>query len=243
MTRVADPAVNQLADRLLARAGNGARTLVGITGPVCVGKSTLAAGIATRIRRRGRKAAVLCTDAFLRPNDELSSRGLKHRKGFPESFDLEAMRAALTALADGVAEVRVPVYSHDAYDVVPGATTTVTGDVVLVEGLNALGDDVAPYLGVSVYLHADDSTLREWFAERFLLLREESRADPHSFYSAFAGLSDDHLRALAGGVWEGINAPNLREHIAPARERATFVVEKGGDHRIVAIFEQPVEQP
>jgi type I pantothenate kinase len=33
-------------------------------------------------------------------------------------------------------------------------------------------------------------------------------------------------------VWDGVNGPNLRQHIAPGRTRAQVVVEKGLDHRV-----------
>jgi hypothetical protein len=39
-------------------------------------------------------------------------------------------------------------------------------------------------------------------------------------------------------VWRDINLPNLREHIAKARDVADIVVTKGKDHRIVSVQEQ-----
>jgi type I pantothenate kinase len=37
---------------------------------------------------------------------------------------------------------------------------------------------------------------------------------------------------VADAAWEGVNAVNLREHIAPTRARATWVLRKGPDHGV-----------
>ena len=36
---------------------------------------------------------LVCTDGFLRPNAELDAAGLTNRKGFPESYDVDGLRA------------------------------------------------------------------------------------------------------------------------------------------------------
>ena len=40
---------------------------------------------------------------------------------------------------------------------------------------------------------------------------------------------------LAHRVWEGVNLPNLRQHIVRARPVADLVVRKGPDHGITGI--------
>ena len=54
----------------------------------------------------------------------------------------------------------------------------------------------------------------------------------------FAGMDDAELDAVARWTWTEINLPNLRQHIAPTRERADVVVHKAADHHIERI-EQP----
>ena len=109
------PVADAIRERLAP--GGGPAVLVGVTGSVCVGKST------TCDRLRGLlhpvTTEIVTTDGFLYPNAELERRGLTHEKGFPASYDVDALRAFLVALRAGSAGVRVPVYSHESYDVAP----------------------------------------------------------------------------------------------------------------------------
>jgi pantothenate kinase len=57
--------------------------LVGITGSVAVGKSTLAAGVASALRDDGRVVEVVSTDGFLWPNEELNRLGSRCERAFP----------------------------------------------------------------------------------------------------------------------------------------------------------------
>jgi type I pantothenate kinase len=45
----------------------------------------------------------------------------------------------------------------------------------------------------------------------------------------------DAVADLARRVWEGVNLPNLRQHIVRARPVADLVVRKGADHQIAGI--------
>lgn len=95
-------------------------------------------------------AHVLCTDAFLLPNHVLAERGLTLRKGFPETFDRGALVSTVAALREGAPSVGIPVYSHAVYDVVPGTTTTVSGDgLVVLEGVNALAPEIRDHLDLA----------------------------------------------------------------------------------------------
>ena len=47
---------------------------------------------------------------------------------------------------------------------------------------------------------------------------------------------DAGRRDFARRVWEGINLPNLREHIAPVRAYADLVVVKAADHAVTRII-------
>jgi type I pantothenate kinase len=48
-------------------------------------------------------------------------------------------------------------------------------------------------------------------------------------------MSDDETRTFGRRIWEGINAPNLRENILPTRERAHLVLDKGADHKVSCV--------
>jgi type I pantothenate kinase len=209
-----------------------ARAVVGVAGPVAVGKTTIVRALAERLTVRGRSVRMLTTDAFLLPNVVLSERGMQMRKGFPESYDAVAMGAALARLDAGAA-VAVPVYSHDLYDIVPGARDIVEpADVVLVEGIVALQAPAVDHLDLALYIDADEASVRRWFSQRFSRLTAAAADDPGSFYHR---LPADQLEQLAQATWDAINAPNLHAHIAPSAARADVIVRKADDHSIAEV--------
>jgi type I pantothenate kinase len=209
--------------------------LVGVGGAVSVGKSTLAASLAEIFRARGRPVHVLATDAFLYPNAVLEARGLTMRKGFPESYDLDAAATALRELKAAEWPVRVPMYSHATYDILPEGFEVIDhAELVLIDGVVALQDPLGELLDVAIYIEADEAHVRSWFSERFAVLTDAARDDPTSFYRLFVDMDEAGVRGMAAQVWDGINGPNLRDHIEPSRRNATLVVRKAADHTIVA---------
>jgi type I pantothenate kinase len=229
-------AYRQLAARVAALRDGSAPpppVLFGVTGGVAAGKSTTADALRRHLEAGGCTVALLATDAFLWPNDELERRGLTMRKGFPESYDAEALVAALRDLKAGRA-IEVPVYSHRTYDRLPGEVQRVdpATEVVVVEGVNVLQPDIAAELSASVYVHAAEDDARAWFLRRFLEMCEAAREDPSSFYAPLADLGDRVRRTVADAAWEGVNLVNLREHIAPTRARSTWVLSKRPDHSV-----------
>jgi type I pantothenate kinase len=227
-------AYSALVDRIAARTP----ALVGVGGAVAVGKTTMVRTLAQRLAARGRSVRALSTDAFLLPNAALIERGLLMRKGFPETYDSAAMAASLQRLRDGAA-VDVPVYSHDVYNIVAGASETIApADVVLLEGIVALQAPAADYLDVAIYIDADEADVRRWFSQRFARLTADAAQDPASFYHPFTSMPADQLEQLANATWDGINAPNLHAHIAPSASRADVVVRTAADHSIAALHER-----
>src|SRR5699024_12278989 len=67
------------------------------------------------------------------------SRGIMHRKGFPESYDRRRLLRFVSDVKAGVAHVEAPVYSHLTYDIVEDERVVVERpDVLIREGLNVL---------------------------------------------------------------------------------------------------------
>jgi len=226
----------RLADLVAGRtaAADGAPVLVGLAGGVSVGKSTIAAALAERLAtRHGLGTAVVASDGFLFSTVELSTRGLSTRKGFPESYDRDAIRAFIGAVRAGQDPLTVPVYDHLFYDVVPDAQAVAAAPVVILEGVNVL--HFADDLDLAVYVDADEPDMRRWFVRRVLGLRDEAADVPGAYLHPFATADDDAVAAMAIGVWEAINLPNLREAIEPTRDRADVVVVKGPDHDVVEL--------
>jgi type I pantothenate kinase len=223
-----------LAAEVTSRLATTRPVLLGITGGVGVGKSTLAAGVRDRLARDSVSAEIVCTDDFLLPNAELERLDLTMRKGFPGTFDDTALDAALRRL-EGGAEVRTPVYSHTTYDRVPGVERTIApADAVIVEGVNALLPPVVDRLDVAVYIDASEEDMLAWFVDRFLALCARALDDARSFYRGFTGMSVEQQRGIAEWTWREINGVNLRDHIAPSRQRATLVLSKRRDHSIAS---------
>lgn len=205
---------------LAAQAPDRTR-IVAIGGPVAVGKSSFADDLAGALRRTGRRVEVVSADGFLLPNARLAALGLMNRKGFPESYDAVALEAFFAAVADGADPLRAPVYSHEAYDV-SGQRVFARPEVLVFEGLHAL----AWPFDLGIYLDADEADLEAWYVARFLAL--ERHGAPR-LAGRLAEVGGDPV-ALARSIWAEINLPNLRRHIAPTRDRADVVIEKGPDH-------------
>jgi type I pantothenate kinase len=216
--------------------------VIGIAGSVAVGKSTTARLLRTLLARweDHPRVDLVTTDGFLHPRAELIRRGLMSRKGFPESYDRRALLRFVSEIKSGADEVHAPVYSHLAYDIVPGETITVRRpDILIVEGLNVLQPGprlaVADLFDFSIYVDAHTEDIARWYVERFLALRGTAFADPASHFHHYAGLSDPDAAAEAMRLWQRINEPNLITNILPTRPRATLVLRKDADHRITRV--------
>ncbi|MDS1269918.1 type I pantothenate kinase [Lipingzhangella sp. LS1_29] len=216
--------------------------VIGIAGSVAVGKSTIARLLRALLAQWPDHPHVelVSTDNFLYPNAVLAERELMHRKGFPESFDRRALVRFVSRIKAGVPSVDIPVYSHLAYDIVPGAAQTVyRPDILVVEGINVLQPPsagrlaVADFFDFSLYVDAKREHIRSWYLERFEALRRTRFEDPRSYFHNMATLADDAAaREFAERTWRTINEVNLVHNIAPTRGRATLVLYKGEDHRV-----------
>ena len=208
--------------------------IVGLTGAVAVGKSTLAAALRETLLAAARpltNVEIVSTDGFLRSNANLEAAGLALRKGFPESYDIGALRDALTRVRAG--PTAFPGYSHHTYDVDPALARTLDRPAALIiEGLCLTR---ATPVDALIYLDADEADIETWFTDRLIGLWRAGLDDPASFYARFAHLDDAGVRQFAAEVWAGINRPNLHDHILPVRETADIIVRKAADHAISEI--------
>jgi type I pantothenate kinase len=213
--------------------------IIGVTGSVAVGKSTMAADLAHAIEVLPGMptASIVEGDSFLFDNAKLDELGLAAHKGFPETYDATALHTAIGGLRQGKG-VFVPVYSHLTYDVVADENREIPPrDIVILEGLHlaAFARDVIDLL---VHVEAAEEDVERWFLVRFRELYREALDDPTSFYRAMTVMSEDDAVELGRQTWRAINLVNLHEHIQPARASADVLVLKGGDHKIVAVTTQ-----
>lgn len=231
--------LSEVTDTFLGAPPGRVPYVIGIAGSVAVGKSTTARLLQALLARwpNHPRVDLVATDGFLLPNRELEARGIMHRKGFPESYDRRALVEFLAAVKAGDPEVAAPVYSHLAYDIVPGEVEVVRSpDVLIVEGLNVLqagpGRFVSDFFDFSVYVDAEEGDIERWYVERFLTFRDTVFRDPSSYFRRYADLSSDEAVTTARSIWATVNAVNLHENVAPTRDRARLVLGKGPDHAV-----------
>jgi type I pantothenate kinase len=218
--------------------------VIGIAGSVAVGKSTTSRILQALLSHWPNHPQVdlITTDGFLFPKKVLEAKSLMQRKGFPESYDVRRLVRFMADVKAGKPEVAAPRYSHLAYDILPSEFQVVSQpDIVIVEGLNVLqtGDGrrrmrmfVSDFFDFSIYVDAQEEDIEQWYVDRFLKLRETVFRDPSSYFHRYAELGVDEARATAHNIWNTINLPNLRQNVAPTRERAHLILEKGRDHAV-----------
>ena len=232
------------SNTFLGRHAQRVPFIIGIAGSVAAGKSTTARILRELLSHWPHHPDVdlVTTDGFLYPNRVLTERGILNRKGFPESYDVRALINFLASVKSGQPETPAPVYSHLRYDILPGQTKVVRSpDILIVEGLNILQTNhgrtadqvfVSDFLDFSLYVDAQEALVVRWYVERFLRLRDVAFRQPESYFNRYADLSDAEARAVAVGIWNDTNGPNLRANILPTRNRATLVLEKGEQHAV-----------
>lgn len=220
--------------------------IIGIAGSVAVGKSTVSRLLKELLERWDGtpKVALVTTDGFLYPNEELEKRGLMTRKGFPESYDRLALIKLVSDIKSGKKHIEAPVYSHLVYDIVPDQMITIDEpDVVIIEGLNvlqppSLGQEVAlsDFFDFKIFVDAKTEDITEWFLNRFHKLRESAFTNPQSYFHRYATMPLEEALATAQKIWDTINLPNLEANIEPTRSRATLVLRKGASHAVESVL-------
>ncbi len=222
--------------------------IIGIAGSVAVGKSTTARILRTLLSRWDDhpQVALITTDGFLYPAAHLRRHRLMERKGWPESFDRAALLKFVAQVKSGSGKAYAPVYSHAAYDIIPGKKTEIARpDILIIEGLNVLQGPPAEQAGTlmvsdffdfSIYLDAAEPAIRQWYIDRFMELRHTAFRDPAAYFHQYAKVSAEEALAQAEKFWDDINAPNLRRNILPTRERADLILHKDSSHAIREVW-------
>uniref|UniRef100_F4C2A3 Pantothenate kinase n=1 Tax=Sphingobacterium sp. (strain 21) TaxID=743722 RepID=F4C2A3_SPHS2 len=223
--------------------------IIGIAGSVAAGKSTTARVLQKVLSLWPDKpnVALVTTDGFLYPNSVLEQRGIMNRKGFPESYDTKKLINFLADVKAGKESLQVPIYSHLEYDVMPDQMQEIYNpDIVIVEGINVLQVNlsekhkgpqvfVSDFFDYSIYVHANEKNLLEWYVSRFRQLQTTAFRNPNSYFHRYASLSEEEAIARANSIWDLINKPNLIKNILPTRFRANLILEKGSNHFVTGV--------
>ncbi|OOE87063.1 MULTISPECIES: type I pantothenate kinase [Salinivibrio] len=236
----------EVLDEFLSQpVSNHVPYVIGIAGSVAVGKSTTARLLKALLTRwpDHPKVALVTTDGFLYPNAELESRGIMHKKGFPQSYDMRKLVEFVADVKSGKDCVTAPVYSHLVYDITSDEQKVEKPDILILEGLNVLqsGMDyphdphhvfISDFLDFSIYVDAEPDLLKHWYIERFMKFRRGAFLDPQAYFHHYTRLSVEEATQKAATIWNDINGKNLLENILPTRERASLVLEKGPNHSV-----------
>lgn len=180
-----------------AEAADRKRFLVALAGPPGAGKSTLAAALVSRL---GQGARAVPMDGFHYDDAVLTARGLRSRKGAPETFDVQGFLHLLGRLRTEE-EVAIPLFDRNLEISRAGADVVTAADrILLVEG-NWLLLDEAPWNAAQY-----DLTVRIDVPEAELVRRLLDRWAHH-------GKTPEAARAWI----DGNDLPNIRRAIHGSR--------------------------
>ncbi|MDR1474015.1 MAG: type I pantothenate kinase [Lactobacillales bacterium] len=219
--------------------------IIGISGSVAVGKSTIARLLQKLLSRTFRrlKVELITTDGFLYSTAELTKRDLIKRRGFPESYDMTKMLNFLRKVKAGQEKVSSPVYSHEIYDIVDGEKITLNRpEILIVEGINVFqlpqnqNIYVSDFFDFTIYVDAAEKMIKTWYLERFEQLLEYAKERPDNFYYRYAQWPRKKAIKEALKVWQNVNLVNLKNYILPTRSRADVILHKGLNHVIDKLY-------
>lgn len=165
--------VNLLAEQLLEVTAT--RYLVAVTGAPGCGKSTLSEELVKRLNMKGHRSTVVPMDGFHLDNGILEARGLRPRKGAPETFDAPGFVRLIKALKTGE-EVFAPSFDRTR-DIAIAGSVAVPADIkfVIVEGNYLMFDEdpwreLADLWDMTVRLDVPMPELRARLIHRWLSL-------------------------------------------------------------------------
>jgi pantothenate kinase len=199
--------IASIAAAIFKSAAKAERFIVAIAGPPGSGKSTLAERLHEVLPEDA--SVVVPMDGFHFDDVVLDRRGLRSRKGAPETFDYAGFAALLKRIRAGEPDIAIPVFDRSMELSRAGAAVIGSGaKFILVEG-NYLLLDEAPWSALSglfdfsIFVDVPRPEL-----ERRLMQRWRSH-----------GKSDDDARA-----WIASNdLPNI-ERVLARRHKADLVV-------------------
>lgn len=205
--------IASIAAAIFRRAEKGRRCVVGIAGPPGSGKSTLAENLREVLHEHS--AVVVPMDGFHFDDAVLERRGLRSRKGAPETFDYAGFAALLARIRSGEPDIAIPVFDR-SMELSRAGAAIICADArfVLVEG-NYLLLDEEPWSGLAglfdltVFIDTPRAELERRLLDRW---REHGKSDRE------------------GRDWVASNdMPNVERVLARRRAADLVIRERGVD--------------
>jgi pantothenate kinase len=199
--------IAHIAAAIFKRAGKAKRIVVAIAGPPGAGKSTLSGALRDLLPEGS--AEVVPMDGFHFDDIILNRRGLRARKGAPETFDFAGFETLLRRIRAGEPDIAIPVFDR-GMELSRAAAEIVSAETrfILVEGNYLLLDEepwsrLAPLFDFSIFVDVPRNELERRLRRRW----------------------DEHGKSEADAVaWIASNdMPNI-ERVLARRRKADLVV-------------------
>ncbi|MGB3387096.1 MAG: nucleoside triphosphate hydrolase [Pseudaminobacter sp.] len=178
-----------IAASIFRHAAGMQRFVVAIAGAPGAGKSTLAEKLHDLLPEGS--AVVVQMDGFHFDDVILHQRGLRLRKGAPETFDYAGFEALLRRIRAAEPDIAIPVFDRDM-ELARAGARIIGGDIkfVLVEGNYLLLDEapwtgLAPLFDFSIFLDVPRAEL-----ERRLMMRWREQGKPDEEAQAWVASND-----------------------------------------------------